>query len=552
MIPFETYYDSILNESVKSKSARYKMMFSKFLKEHDVYEKNIDSVINKCITTLKKDNVIVFVLKTFRELMIKMVNMGEDATRAVVQTNTFISALEHYLSLPIPEINNYNYAEKTRADVIDDFREFESEWKKSRVQWIDITDELKNGAITPIITYEDGHAWFDLSKPYCELEGNAMGHCGNSAAYNDDDTVLSYRLVKKVRGEVLSRPSLTFILDGDRRLGEMKGRANEKPKEKYHDAIVDLLLHKRQDEFFIQGIKGGGYAPENNFNINDLKDDQLKEKLFTNRPEFEPFEFKLKNGTITEQYVKTELSTITNIPKYNINVPVANSDLLRPNSNYAYIEKWNDWKELLNDIDPPRHLKSNMEDAENGYYDDHYFDRAVSEIEVMDFLEDTMERNSVIKARILNVVNSWLDKYPDLADEGVEIDPNTTEGVYNLLKINDPDTIQLVRKSINEGERSGSFNTMMQAFKNGIASLEFISDEDGVEFIVGFVDPESWMDSAIYAVFSLKETGKVIDSKTNPFYSYSYNGGDMRTSSYGWDGYDDDYARSVFQDELNI
>jgi hypothetical protein len=422
------------------------------------------------------------------------------------------------------------------------------------VQWINITDELKNGTIIPIITYKDGHAWFDLSKPYCELEGDAMGHCGNSAAYNDDDTVLSYRLVKKVKGEVLSRPSLTFILDGNRRLGEMKGRANEKPKEKYHDAIVDLLLHKKQDEFFIQGIKGGGYAPENNFNINDLKNEQLKEKLFTNRPEFEPFESKLKKGDITEQYVKTELSNITNIPKYNINVPVAASDLFRPygNYNYSYIVKWTDWKELLDDIDVPRNLKANMEDAGNGYYEDNYFDRSVSQIEVMDFLEDIMERNSVVKARILKAVNSWLVEYPDLADEGVEIDPNTAEGVYNLLKINDPDTIQLVRNSINEGERSGSFNTMMQAFKNGIESLEFISDEDGVEFSVAFVDPESWMGSAIYAVFSLKETGKVIDSKTNPFYSYSYNGGDMRTSSYGWDGYDDDYARSVFENQLDI
>lgn len=558
MLPFKTYYEAILKESVKSKSARYKMMFSKFLKEYDseyhVYEKQIDKIITDCVTNLKKDNIIVFVLKTFRDHMIKLEKEHGDATRAIIQTNNFISSLEHYLSLPIPEINNYNYAEKTRADVIDDFREFESEWKKSRVQWIDITDELKNGTITPIITYEDGHAWFDLSKPYCELEGDAMGHCGNSAAYNDDDTVLSYRLVKKVRGEVLSRPSLTFILDGNRKLGEMKGRANEKPKEKYHDAIVDLLLHKKQDEFFIQGIKGGGYAPENNFNINDLKNEHLKEKLFTNRPEFEPFESKLKKGDITEQYVKTELSNITNIPKYNINVPVAASDLFRPygNYNYSYIEKWTDWKELLDDIDVPRNLKANMEDAENDYYGDNYFDREVGEIEVMDFLEDIMERNSVAKARILKAVNSWLVEYPDLADEGVEIDPNTAEGVYNLLKINDPDTIQLVRNSINEGERSGSFNTMMQAFKNGIESLEFISDEDGVEFSVDFVDPESWMDSAIYAVFSLKETGKVIDSKTNPFYSYSYNGGDMRTSSYGWDGYDDDYARSVFENQLDI
>lgn len=560
MLPFETYYDAILKENVKSKSARYKMMFSKFLKEHDIYENNINRVINKCVTELKRDNVIVFVLKTLRERMIKLENEYGDATREIIQTNSFISSLEHYLSLPIPEIKNYDYTGKNRADVVDDFRAFESEWKKSRVQWIDITDELEEETIIPIIDYKNGYVWFDLSRPYCEFEGNAMGHCGNSASYNDDDTVLSYRLVKKMNGRIMSRPSLTFILDSDRRLGEMKGRANEKPKEKYHDAIVDLLLHKvqtssrdkTQTEFFIRGIKGGGYAPENNFNINDLKNEQLKEKLFTNRPEFEPFESKLKKGDVTEQYIKTELSNITHVPKYNIDIPVAASDLLKPYSNYSSIVKWNSWEELLDDIDVPKNLKANMEDVGNGYYEDGYFDRAVSDVEVMDFLEDIMERNSVVKARILKVVNSWLVEYPDLADEGVEIDPNTTEGIFNLLKINDPDTIQLVKDSINEGERSGSFNTMLKAFKNGIESLEFISDDDGIEFSVDFVDSESWMDSAIYAVFSLKETGKIIDSKSDPFYSYSYNGGDMRTSSYGWDGYDDDYARSVFENRLDI
>lgn len=44
----------ILVENAKSRMARYKMMFSKFLKEHDQYEKNIDRVVQKCVATLKK------------------------------------------------------------------------------------------------------------------------------------------------------------------------------------------------------------------------------------------------------------------------------------------------------------------------------------------------------------------------------------------------------------------------------------------------------------------------------------------------------------------
>jgi len=43
-----------------------------------------------------------------------------------------------------------------------------------------------------------------------------------------------------------------------------------------------------------------------------------------------------------------------------------------------------------------------------------------------------------------------------------------------------------------------------------------------------------------------------MDSKTNPFESYSRDNGDMQVPYYGFDGYDEDYAISVFQDRLDI
>jgi hypothetical protein len=549
----------ILVENAKSRMARYKMMFSKFLKEHDQYEKNIDRVVQKCVTTLKKDNVIVFVLKTLRASMIKFESTGEDATMAIVQVNYFIDSLEHYLSLPIPEIQNYNYDNKTRSDVLQDFKTFEDEWKKSRVEWIDITDELKEGTITPIITYKNGYAWFDLSRPYCELEGDAMGHCGNSASYNSDDTVLSYRAVKTSAGTTMARPSLTFILNYDGYLGEMKGRANEKPKEKYHDAIVDLLLYKEnissrdEKEFFVKGIRGGGYLPESNFNINDLNE-TLKNKLFSQRPELMPFSERMAtddNAPSTVDIIN-ELSSVTGISNDKIVIPFPyTKQFTKPYSNFAKILIWDNWDDLIDNrnVDIPENLEKYRTYVTNG--DLSYDYSRVDEDQVMEFLETVMSRNSVVKARIMNAINGWLNDYPEMSEEGINIDPNDIEGVYNLLKINDRDVIDLVKNSIADGEESGAYNQMLTAFKDGIENLEFISD-DGVSFGLKFLDEDSWMDSPLYATFTFENVVKIMDSKANPFESYSRDGGDMQVPYYGFDGYDEDYAISSFVNNLEI
>jgi hypothetical protein len=101
-----------------------------------------------------------------------------------------------------------------------------------------------------------------------------MGHCGNAGG-DYMDTILSLR--RRV-GTRIYRPSLTFILDGNHLLGEMKGRENNKPSEKYHPAIVALLKDKR-----IEGLKGGGYQPENNFEMSDL-DDNIRKQLQAENP----------------------------------------------------------------------------------------------------------------------------------------------------------------------------------------------------------------------------------------------------------------------------
>ena len=101
-----------------------------------------------------------------------------------------------------------------------------------------------------------------------------MGHCGNAPRQHTDDVILSLRKVVVSGSDKYHIPHLTFILNGDGELTEMKGRANEKPAKKYHPYIIKLLLNDA-----IKGIKGGGYAPENNFSLHDLDENVRKDLM---------------------------------------------------------------------------------------------------------------------------------------------------------------------------------------------------------------------------------------------------------------------------------
>ena len=119
---------------------------------------------------------------------------------------------------------------------------------------------------TEFIKFPDGSAWFDLDREFCSQEGKSMGHCGNTASWEKGDTILSYRIPHQNKPGYFT-PHLTFIMDANSFLGEMKGYANKKPSKKYHEVIKTLLMDDR-----IAGVKGGGYLPEENFSVWDLDD----------------------------------------------------------------------------------------------------------------------------------------------------------------------------------------------------------------------------------------------------------------------------------------
>jgi hypothetical protein len=153
-------------------------------------------------------------------------------------------------------LNNPNYSEEQLDQDSDEWHE-QIALKKSEMPseeyevFLDLQGSWK------------GWKWVSLGRGYCSAEAKAMGHCGNSGAREGDD-ILSLR-------DPEGKAHLTFIVN-DGKLGEMKGRANSKPSKRYHPAILELLKHPE-----IHTIRGGGYAPERNFSLDDLDEAQRRQ-----------------------------------------------------------------------------------------------------------------------------------------------------------------------------------------------------------------------------------------------------------------------------------
>ncbi len=227
---------------------------------------------------------IAFVLR--QSLLLAMVKNGVDdpklknkitmksmvgTTREVKDT---FDSLVHFMGINYRPIQQFD-PNANPDTAIEDLSELEAQWKELVTEdWLE-----PDGSEEMILDLGD-YKWFDLHRPYCSDEGDAMGHCGN-AGYSSDETILSLRQVKEVEGVVLHRPSLTFILDGDGLIGESKGRANNKPSQKYHRHIVALLKLDR-----VKGIKGGGYMPGENFKISDLSPEDQEEVINSKGEDF--------------------------------------------------------------------------------------------------------------------------------------------------------------------------------------------------------------------------------------------------------------------------
>lgn len=214
------------------------------------------------------------VRKAVRKEIQKLEQKGNFKSPADVNEYQIYQQLQHFLSLDkVKKIQNYTFTNQPWAQIKSDFEEYEQEWKDSIST---NTVEIQNGDKI-LLSFDGGQkAWWLLPRGACEDEASMMGHCGNVPSEKYGDRILSFRTATDDPDKWV--PHLTFIIDSEGYLGEMKGRGNEKPAKRYHPYIIDLIRHD-----MVEGIKGGGYEPENNFSMNDL-DPSIKEKLIEENP----------------------------------------------------------------------------------------------------------------------------------------------------------------------------------------------------------------------------------------------------------------------------
>ena len=379
-----TQHKQMLAEAARD---RYLAMFQSMIPlmtqdGRDQLAKHVDWAIN----TLKKNDRIVWYLRWIRPEMVDTMFVTTDETgrwhqdtdralavankltaqnakfynmspqqagtsAATVFSNRWKTNIEHFLSYQLPGIERIVWDRQSPDQLTYQMSAVERQWQeqqKEEKRALPATDEdpeytdgYEEDHPQKLIDFGDGFAWWDLNRPYCTREGDSMGHCGNSAAR--DGTVFSLRKRIQKNGKNYDIPHLTFIShDGD--LGEMKGRNNKKPIEKYHPYIVALLKSEHVDS-----ISGGGYAPEENFTLSDLPDD-IGDELTELKPELADLKYLYKREGLTQRVSKMIVDEARTKLNHRIEIePSEKSEDGKFKYDYAIVDRKNDVEDLAQD-----------------------------------------------------------------------------------------------------------------------------------------------------------------------------------------------------------
>jgi hypothetical protein len=446
--------------------------------------------------------------------------------------------LEHFLSMEIPQIIKYQFVNYVVFDAVNiQFKKFEAEWTEGdetsipySKQPLEHHDPMGHSAVdydgNPIGMSRSGISiikqfpgdcyWVNLKKSSCRLEGDAMGHCGNTATNGPTETVLSFRkLIKRGKDESqwLWEPHMTFILDKSNGfLGEMKGSNNKKPEEKYHKYIIALLLDP-----MIKGIRGGGYAPEQNFSLNDLTPEQ-KEKLFDQKPALMDI----------KSYFKKMGKTPELIAKINAAWEVLDEMALvwDEKQDHVTIAKFKDIHDFVDDYgnDTAKWMSKRL----SGDNDD-FVDIDVDEGAIQDVL-DILDSNKVEAYLIKEYPDEWED------DDG---DSSTLE----FIQSNDDELYRELETAARYAYETGASDEMSESFVSSLDSdITVLSDPNEYEIGTAYFDKEHLWDEPVFLHMTFKNIlDMVTDEDFEDAGAIRYQV-EMSEPYYGFSGYSEETA----------
>ncbi len=471
----------------------YISMFNDFIAGDVGNKELIGKYISWAKSTLKKSYRIVWFLRWVRvELAGRNKHLDTDTELSklnkklktsytrndLIPISNLMTNLNHFLGLHLTKIDNVIWDRQSPQDLLSEFKQTEDQWKTTVNRSIkyDIGKEPKK-----ILQCKDDYAWFDLEKSYCDIEAKSMGHCGNAGGLG---TILSLRkLIHTDKNQTHWYPVATFILHDNGLLGEMKGRGNDKPSKKYHPYIIELLKHD-----IIKGIVGGGYKPQNNFNINDLED---KEKLLKAKPELGTIEYVYNKYGMTPEVLS------------RINIGLAQKDLPsvsydRKNKRFI-LHRWSNFERfvyLFDDLEKILKIATKSEHLEDVRS---YF------ISMASILPKKWQDEMISRAGIRN------NNVEQAAKILMYNDDEWYKQFYNLYNISD-DAWNRLLDYVNAGfdffilDSYLNIPTELQEFKNFVDSgtqvCLYVSELNFIQFAENFDDEEDDYDYEIQEIIN--------------------------------------------------
>lgn len=524
-MPIEQRVDGVMEVFKRSDRITWVLRLIK----HDILLKAREQAVNSLMGNtqisdeykLQMEQIVKYVNQQEARL-VKKSGMGASELQHASSLNNAMVELQHFLSLPIADIQNYTFEWQSPALIVNDFRKAERKWQEARRREVSHTEDYED--IEPIIQFPDGSAWFDLKRSSCGTEGDAMGHCGNTADTKDSHTVLSYRTPTKDGKWV---PRMTFILDKEHgTLGEMKGYANEKPAEKYHPYIIELLKKP-----YVKGFGPGGYQPENNFNLNDLPEEQA-EALKELKPGFR---------SPLDQYKKEGMTEA-------LNARISNMIMDATGEKVKYVPEKDEFI-----VDSYMHLNQAVEylggdhaewiagvmDGTNYIDGDHWTGIDHYQMgELMDLFPP-----EILQKISLHIENEYGEEYED------DHDYHNTRDMALMIDEQSDDLADQMRRAVADGLDRGAENEMYEAFQEWIKDL---SGEYDARIDHQYSEGEATLriGAESLAEFVSDESDKLYDLE-NEGWKEALGIKDIDQPHYGWQGYDEETAKERFIDEFD-
>lgn len=233
------------------------------------------------------------VLKFVGRQYSKTVNKIEEGPDFLLDINNIKQTVEHYFTglSKVQTIQNYTFGGKSNnyGERIDELYQLETAYYEKQKSILLPDDDDPKGSKILLSVEHDGftYEWKDLNSSNCpRKEAQLMKHCGSNSKANtmfslrrnfNADEIKSLGLntedAKKVRKPVLTF-AMAMIDDGEYSLVESHGISNQKPDQKYHVPIAELL----KTGLIVEINQSGSYQPENCFHMDDL-DDDLREEI---------------------------------------------------------------------------------------------------------------------------------------------------------------------------------------------------------------------------------------------------------------------------------